>query len=391
VVDPLANGDRVRILVAEDDDLGRRLIERVLAVLEYDVTLVSDGVAAMAAFEREHFDVVVADVIMPTMDGIALLRAIRDRDIDVPVVLLTGAPDMASALAAIELGAFGYLPKPFDISHLRAILERAVSSSKRVRLRRASMQPLDNPHQQTGGRIGLDVAFERAIDSMWMAYQPIVRVRDHGLFGYEALMRSSEITLPNPGAVLDAAEKLGRIFDLGKQVRSRAAESIDDAQDTVSLCVNLHATDLGDDNLLASTEPLSKLAPRVVLEITEHANLEGVDDVRGRLRTLREMGFRIAVDDLGAGHDGLTSFTVLQPDVVKLDMDLVRDVDTSRTKRSIVTSMVTLCHDMGVMVVAEGVETSAERDALVDLGCDLLQGYLFAKPGPAFPAFTWTT
>jgi EAL domain-containing protein (putative c-di-GMP-specific phosphodiesterase class I) len=363
----------------------------VLAVLEYDVTLVSDGVAAMAAFEREHFDVVVADVIMPTMDGIALLRAIRERDVDVPVVLMTGAPDMPSALAAIELGAFGYLPKPFDISHLRAILERAVSSSKRVRQRRASMKPLDNPQLQTGGRIGLDVAFERAIDSMWMAYQPIVRVRDHGLFGYEALMRSSEVTLPNPGAVLDAAEKLGRIFDLGKQVRSRAAESIDDAQDAVSLCVNLHATDLGDDNLLASTEPLSKLAPRVVLEITEHANLEGVDDVRGRLRTLREMGFRIAVDDLGAGHDGLTSFTVLQPDVVKLDMDLVRDVDASRTKRSIVTSMVTLCHDMGVMVVAEGVETSAERDTLVDLGCDLLQGYLFAKPGPAFPAFTWTT
>jgi EAL domain-containing protein (putative c-di-GMP-specific phosphodiesterase class I) len=101
------------------------------------------------------------------------------------------------------------------------------------------------------------------------------------------------------------------------------------------------------------------------------------------------MGYRIAVDDLGAGYAGLTSFTLLEPDVVKLDMDLVRGIDTHRTKRSIVSSMVTLCHEMKSVVVAEGVETSEERDTLVDLGCDLIQGYLLAKPGPAFPQFNW--
>ena len=108
-------------------------------------------------------------------------------------------------------------------------------------------------------------------------------------------------------------------------------------------------------------------------------------DVKPRIAALRGMGFRIAIDDLGAGYAGLTSFTLLEPDVVKLDMELVRGIDTHRTKQSIVTSMVTLCHEMHVEVVAEGVETSAERDVLVDLGCDLLQGYLFAKPGPPFP------
>src|SRR6185312_10851529 len=94
-------------------------------------------------------------------------------------------------------------------------------------------------------------------------------------------------------------------------------------------------------------------------------------------------------DALGAGYAGLTSFTLLEPEVVKLDMELVRGIDSHRTKRSIVTSMVTLCHDMGATVVAEGVETPAERDALVDLGCDLLQGYLLAKPAPPFPEFAW--
>jgi len=392
VDDPIVGeSSRVRILVAEDDDLGRRVIQRLLGTLGYEVTIVSNGELAIAAFMQERFDVVVTDVIMPKLDGIALLRAIRERDLDVPVVLLTGAPDMPSALAAIDLGAFGYLPKPFDIDHLRSLLERAVSLSKLARAKRAAMTLLDNENPRAGDRMGLDIVFGRAIESMWMAYQPIVRAADRQLFGYEALMRSSEPALPHPGAVLDAAEALGRIFDLGKLVRARAAEPIGHAHDAVALFVNLHAADLNDDALLANAEPLSKIAKRVVLEITERASLEGVHDVRGRVRALREMGFRIAVDDLGAGYAGLTSFTVLEPDVVKLDMDLVRDVDSNRMKRSIVTSMVTLCHEMGVIVVAEGVETLAERDILVDLGCDLLQGYLFAKPGPAFPEFAWTT
>jgi EAL domain-containing protein (putative c-di-GMP-specific phosphodiesterase class I) len=101
------------------------------------------------------------------------------------------------------------------------------------------------------------------------------------------------------------------------------------------------------------------------------------------------MGFRIAIDDLGAGYAGLTSFALLEPEIVKLDMTLVRDVHLNSTKQKLVRSMTQLAHDMGMMVVGEGVETAAERDALVNLGCDLLQGYLFAKPNMAFPAVTW--
>jgi EAL domain-containing protein (putative c-di-GMP-specific phosphodiesterase class I) len=74
---------------------------------------------------------------------------------------------------------------------------------------------------------------------------------------------------------------------------------------------------------------------------------------------------------------------------VKLDMGLVRSVDTNPVKRKLVASMTTLCKDMGLLVVAEGVETHAERDVLIELGCDLLQGYLFARPGPPFPTVSW--
>jgi EAL domain-containing protein (putative c-di-GMP-specific phosphodiesterase class I) len=382
-------GGRVRILVAEDDDLGRRLIQRILGVFDWDVVIVPDGAQALQRFAEERFDVVLTDIFMPHVDGIALLRAIRERDLEIPIIVLTGAPDMPSAIAAIELGAFGYLPKPFDNEHLRSLLQRAVQLSKMARIKREAMNVVGSSHPRAADRAGLDAVFSRAMESLWMAYQPIVRTADHTLFGYEALMRSSEPALPHPGAVLDAAEKLGRVHVLGQHVRERAVEPLVHCEPETCLFVNLHASDLGDDALLDGAAPLSRIAPRVVLEVTERASLDEVRDVKDRVQSLRAMGYRIAVDDLGAGYAGLTSFTLLEPDVVKLDMDLVRGIDTHRTKRSIVSSMVTLCHEMKSVVVAEGVETAEERDTLVDLGCDFIQGYLLAKPGPAFPAFTW--
>jgi EAL domain-containing protein (putative c-di-GMP-specific phosphodiesterase class I) len=127
----------------------------------------------------------------------------------------------------------------------------------------------------------------------------------------------------------------------------------------------------------------------VVLEITERASLEKVKDVRAKIAELRRMGFRIAIDDLGAGYAGLTSFATLEPEFVKLDMSLVRDIDHNHTKATVVRSMVSVCKELSMMVVAEGVETPQECDLLVALGCDFLQGYLLAKPGRAFPNFVW--
>jgi EAL domain-containing protein (putative c-di-GMP-specific phosphodiesterase class I) len=92
------------------------------------------------------------------------------------------------------------------------------------------------------------------------------------------------------------------------------------------------------------------------------------------------MGFRIALDDLGAGYAGLTSFAELRPDIVKLDLTLVRDVDQDSVKRKLVASLIDVCRDIGTTVVGEGVETQAERDVLVSLGCNWLQGYFFGRP-----------
>jgi EAL domain-containing protein (putative c-di-GMP-specific phosphodiesterase class I) len=99
---------------------------------------------------------------------------------------------------------------------------------------------------------------------------------------------------------------------------------------------------------------------------------------------LKALGFQLALDDLGAGYAGLSSFTQLEPNVAKLDMSLVRGIDTDSRLQIIVRSMKGLCDDLGVQVVAEGVETPGERDTLSSLGYNIFQGYLFAKPNRDF-------
>jgi EAL domain-containing protein (putative c-di-GMP-specific phosphodiesterase class I) len=144
--------------------------------------------------------------------------------------------------------------------------------------------------------------------------------------------------------------------------------------------VNLHSDDLLDELLTSREAPLAQVAPAVVLEITERAALHDVEEAKVKMAELRSLGFRIALDDLGAGYAGLTSFAHLHPEIVKLDMALVRDVDKDKVKRKIDSTVNSICRDMGTLVVGEGVETEAERDTLIELGCGLLQGYLFGKP-----------
>src|SRR5690606_33957080 len=118
--------------------------------------------------------------------------------------------------------------------------------------------------------------------------------------------------------------------------------------------------------------PLTKVAQRIVLEITERTSLEGHTDIRYRVAELRELGFKVAIDDLGGGHARMGTFTPLDTDFVKLDMSLVRGIDRQPLKQRLVRSLTELCRDHGTQVIGEGVETEAEAQTLADLGCDLL-------------------
>lgn len=377
------------VLIVDDDETLLRSLARLLRLRGYEPKTATSAAAAIELVQTERFDVVLSDIAMPGMDGIELLRNIRDTDLVVPVILITGAPAVSTAVDAVEYGAFRYLTKPVENDDLVATVEKAVRYHRMARMKARAAELLGTETAGPGDRAGLEVSFERALETLWIAYQPIVDARNRRVFGHEALLRSSEPSLPHPGAVIDAALRLEQLDVLGRSIRARAAGPVAENPAAGALFVNLHVRDLLDPTLTAQESPLSRIASRVVLEITERAALDEVGDVRPRIARLREMGFRIAIDDLGAGYSGLTSFAQLEPEVVKLDMSLVRGIDSSATKQKVVRSMSSLCRDMGMLVVAEGVETPAERDALVELGCDLLQGYFFAKPSRPFPQISW--
>ncbi len=373
-----------------DDEVALlRVYKHALAAAGYAVDLANDGAQAIELVRISEYDAIISDISMPTMDGLELLRAVRQHDLDVPVVLVTGDPKLATAMRAIEYGAYRYLPKPFGLEQLTSVADGAVLVGRMAKLRRRALEVTGDLNKQVGDRAGLEAAFARAFSGMWLAFQPIVRWESRTVYGYEALLRSNEPTLPHPGAILDAAARLGKEMTLGRAIRDAAGEAFADAPDGAVLFVNLHPHDLNDNALLSPTAPLTKMAKRVVLEITERAAIEDVGDALGRVAELRKMGFRVAIDDLGAGYAGLTAFAQLEPEVVKLDVSLVRDVHLQPTKRMLIRSMAQLCIEMGRTVVAEGIEKPEERDVLADLGCELLQGYLFARPGRGFPAVQW--
>ncbi len=355
----------------EADRLAKLLAEKGL-----ETTAVNDGGAAIDELVRHRFDVLVLDSELPQTPALELVRVIRAYDIEVPVVVL--AHDATGWVGAgVQLVA-----KPVDAAVLVRTVARGKSARRETkRLRASELQisapPPDMPED-------LDVVFGRALDQMWLAFQPILKEGEPRVFGYEALMRSREKKLGTPGDILSAAESLGKLDVLGRRVRSLAAEALTTAPPDAHLFVNLHSRDLLDHALFDSATPLTTLASRVVLEITERANVEDVDDVSARLSILRFHGFRIAVDDLGAGYAGLTSFATVEPEFVKLDMSLVRNLHASPVRRRLVASMVDACRDLGSHVVAEGVESPEELVALRALGCDLFQGYLFGRPAPSF-------
>ncbi|MBN1606168.1 MAG: EAL domain-containing protein [Polyangiaceae bacterium] len=378
-----------RVLVVEDDDRVRRTFGRILENAGFEATPATSGQEALAAIAEGDLEVVLSDIAMPNMDGIALLRAVREHDLDLPVILVTGNPSVESAARAIEYGALKYLIKPVERSVLVETVRHAVKLRGIARLKRQAASLLGTSDRLVGDQAGLESSLARALATLSMAYQPIVNPRIRQVAAFEALVRTREPELPHPGALFSAAERLGRVHEVGRAIRACIAQTLTERRPQVEIFINLHPADLADDTLFAPDSPLAPFARQLVLELTERAALDRTVDVLDRLRQLRSRGFRVAIDDLGAGYAGLNYFALLTPEVVKLDMSLVRDVDKEEVKRKLIGSMTVLCKDLGMLVVAEGVETAEERDTLLELGCDLLQGYFFARPGPPFPDVSW--
>lgn len=229
-----------------------------------------------------------------------------------------------------------------------------------------------------------------------MAFQPIVDVETRTIFAHEALVRGTDgAGAASVIAAVDGSNRYG--FDQACRVKAiELAAGLRLPDDGSRLSINFLPNAVYEPGAcirltLATAKRTGFPLDRLIFEFTEDERVEP-DHLRNILTTYKAMGFMTAIDDFGAGYAGLSLLARFQPDIVKLDMELVKGLDTDRMKRILVRAMVAACADMGVTILAEGIETEGEHKALCDLGVRLQQGYLFARPAfetlavPAWPS-----
>lgn len=220
-----------------------------------------------------------------------------------------------------------------------------------------------------------------------VVFQPIVRIDDGSVFACEALVRCSRPEFADPTKLFEHAYKAQCVGRLGRMIREIAIP----LSAGVPLFVNIHPQELREGWLVRPDDPIYFHDSDVFLEITESVPLTHFDLCLSVLREVRDRGrLHLVVDDLGAGYSNLKRIADLAPSVVKLDRGLIEGIDRSHRQRQLVCSVVRLCADLDAAVVAEGIETHSEFDALRDSGIAFGQGYLFARPSYPIPKLQWT-
>ena len=221
----------------------------------------------------------------------------------------------------------------------------------------------------------LDFGFE-------YAYQPIVDVQRRTIYAHEALVRGP--LGEGAGSVLSQVNDDNR-YRFDQACRVKAIKGASALGMTEKLSINflpnaIYKPELCIRTTLEAARVHGFPLDSIIFEVTEGERVEDGPWFAEILREHQRCGFKTAIDDFGAGYAGLSLLADFQPDLIKLDMGLVRNLDAHRARRTIVSNLARMCEEMNIEVIAEGVETAPERDALRDAGIYLMQGYLFARP-----------
>jgi EAL domain-containing protein (putative c-di-GMP-specific phosphodiesterase class I) len=219
----------------------------------------------------------------------------------------------------------------------------------------------------------IDVAF---------SFQPIVDTRNGRAYAHEALVRG--LSGESAGSVLSQVDERNR-YRFDQRCRTVAIEQAATLNLEGYLSFNfmpnaVYQPEACIRSTLEAAEKYHFACDRIIFETVEGENIISRPHLVNIFRAYRQFGFQTAIDDFGAGFSGLTLLAEFQPDLIKLDMELVRNVDTDSVRQSIVRGALSICNDLGIRVIAEGIETCGERDFFAAHGVFLMQGYLFAKP-----------
>ena len=226
-----------------------------------------------------------------------------------------------------------------------------------------------------------------------MAFHPIVDVAQNGVWGYEALVRGTDGQ--SAGQILGMVDETNRYkFDQACRVKAieLAGTLFPNAETRLSINFMPNAVHEPAACIRATLETAHRVGfahRQIMFELTENERMTDVTHVQRIITEYRKHGFATALDDFGAGYAGLNLLASFQPDFIKLDMELIRDIATSLPRRTIVAGVVAMAYQLGVTVIAEGVETEAELTTLRAIGIELFQGYLFAKPAVEYLPAAW--
>lgn len=365
-----------QILAVDDDALVRRCIQRILTRAGHEVVQAAQGPDALQLAADRAFDVVIVDYELPLLDGLEVLQRLRELQPGCLRILCTGRLDLPLIMSAVNRGEVTQVvEKPFEASQLIDAVQSALHARKRM----VEVAKVQEAAASAEERVLLLECLEG--DNIRLALQPIVHAETGAHLAYECLLRSKHPVLDGPLSVLGAAERHGLLPEVASVVVDRAVDWLKRLPAGPMLFMNLHPDELGDpDGMLARLEPLRPWSHRVVLEITERSKLSAIVHWEQAVERATEMGFSIAVDDLGAGYSSLSVLAELQPRFIKVDMSIVRGIDGDPRKQRLVDLLCRFAEATDAQLIAEGVETEGEAQALRETGAHMLQGYFFGRP-----------
>lgn len=304
----------------------------------------------------------------PICQDIAITRQVPiGAHVSVPIRLPDGSPyGMFCCLSPTPNASLNER----DLSVLRAFADLA---AQHVHVRAS------DERKRIATRAALDKVFAQGGLEMWL--QPIVDLGCAGIVGFESLARFQSDPPRPPNLWFDDARTAGMCDEVETRALRSALAIRPDLPPGTYLSINA-TPDFATQGGLATVlmdEPLEN----IVIEITEHAAVADYHGLIDALTPLRLRGAAIAVDDAGAGYASLAHIVRLRPDVIKLDMSLVRGIDGNRDQRALAQAMATFAAEIGARLIAEGIETEAERTTLQEIGLRYGQGYLLGRPAPA--------
>jgi EAL domain-containing protein (putative c-di-GMP-specific phosphodiesterase class I) len=381
------------VLVVDDHEPNLVLVEKILSKAGVsNVHSTGDPTDVIRLYRAVRPDLVILDLHMPGMDGVEVMQAMRDATPVgefVPVIVLTADATTTARDRVLSAGANDFLTKPVDrtevvlrvrnLLHSRALHARLHEHNVRLEQEIAARRAAD----ERARALMTDKArrVQEALDcgAPHMVFQPIVDLSAGTIVGYEALARFDGDPPRAPEHWFAEAAEVGQGPALELAAIDGALRQFASIPRDAFLTLNVSPTTACTPQLAALlvTQPM----PRLVLEITEHVRVDDYVRLLESVDRLRRGGLRLAVDDAGAGFASLHHTLKLQPDIIKLDISLTRDIDSDPVKRALASSLVTFSAEIGAVLIAEGIETPQEQETLVDLGVPWGQGFFLGMPG----------